>query len=71
MAINTLENGWVQDVFEFTHDQYGTYCDAIVMPPEDYNALPADELAAMKQQRFDNWVAHITEASNTPPDEAA
>lgn len=71
MAVNTLENGWIQDVFQFSHEQYGSYCDAIVLPPEEYNALTADQLAAMKQARFDKWVAHITNASNTPPDEAA
>jgi hypothetical protein len=71
MAVNTLDNGWIQDVFQFSHEQYGAYCDAIVLPPEEYNALTADQLAAMKQARFDNWVAHITDASNAVPDGAA
>lgn len=64
MSINVLENGWVQDSFELTHDVYGVYRDALVMDPEEYNALTEEQIAAMKQQRFDNWVSHIDESSN-------
>jgi hypothetical protein len=63
MSINVLENGWIQDSFELTHDVYGVYRDAIAMDPEEYNALTEGQIAAMKQQRFDNWVAVITAPS--------
>jgi hypothetical protein len=63
MSINVLENGWIQDSFELTHDVYGVYRDALVMDPEEYNALTEEQIAAMKQQRLDNWVAVITAPS--------
>jgi hypothetical protein len=60
---NVLDNGWIQDNFELTHDVYGVYRGAIVMPSEEYNALTPEQLSAMKQQRVDSWAAYITEAS--------
>lgn len=54
-----LENGWFKFDFEKTDGTY-TFRDAIHLPP-DHN-LTEDEIEAMKQQRFDNWLSHI----NTP-----
>ena len=45
------------------HSQYGTFADALVL--EDDHGLTQDEINAMQQQRFDNWVAIIT----APPSE--
>jgi hypothetical protein len=38
--------------------QYGTFSDALHLP--DDNAFTDAEIEAMKQQRFDNWIAVIT-----------
>jgi hypothetical protein len=45
------------------HSQYGTFADALWL--EDDHGLTQDEINAMQQQRFDNWVAIIT----APPSE--
>jgi hypothetical protein len=42
----------------FFHSQYGTFADALVL--EDDHGLTQDEINAMQQQRFDNWIAIIT-----------
>jgi len=39
------------------------FSDALVMPSDQYNALTADEIAAMKQQRYDNCLALVTSVS--------
>lgn len=66
MSITTMDNGWVSDSFSFD-SPYGMFCDALCMPQEQYDALTADEIAAMKQARFDNWIAVI----ETPADPVA
>tara|TARA_R110000822_G_scaffold160750_2_gene301086 strand:+ start:515 stop:685 length:171 start_codon:yes stop_codon:yes gene_type:complete len=43
--------------------QYGTFSDALHLP--DDHAFTEAEIEAMKQQRFDNWIAVIT----APPSE--
>ena len=43
------------------HSQYGTFADALHLP--DDHGLTQDEINAMQQQRFDNWVAIITAPS--------
>ena len=43
--------------------QYGTFSDALVL--EDDHAFTDAEIEAMKQARFDNWIAVIT----APPSE--
>ena len=40
------------------HSQHGTFSDALHL--EDDHGLTQDEINAMQQQRFDNWVAIIT-----------
>lgn len=43
--------------FQF-ETQYGKFCDALHF--EDF-AIPSDEdIEDMKQQRLNNWIAHIT-----------
>ena len=61
MPVTILDNGWISD--SFTIGGPPSYTDAIVMPPDQYNALTADQIEAMKQERYDRWVAMITEAS--------
>lgn len=48
--------------FSFS-SQYGTFSDALHL--EDDHGLTHEEITAMQQQRFDNWIAVIT----TPPTE--
>jgi hypothetical protein len=48
--------------FSFS-SQYGTFSDALHLP-DDHSFTDA-EIEAMKQQRFDNWIAVIT----APPTE--
>ena len=43
--------------FSFS-SQYGTFSDALHLP--DDHAFTDAEIEAMKQQRFDNWIAVIT-----------
>lgn len=50
----------MQIIFEFP-SVYGTFRDALHLP--DDHGLSEAELTAMKQARFDNWVAHIEAAS--------
>ena len=54
--------------FEF-ESEYGVYRDAIVLP-EDHN-LDDAEIDVIKQQRFDNWEAHIVAASEVSEEEIA
>ena len=48
--------------FSFS-SQYGTFSDALYLP--DDHGLSDEQIEAMKQQRFDNWIAVIT----APPSE--
>lgn len=40
------------------HSPHGTFSDALHLP--DDHGLSQDEINAMQQQRFDNWIAIIT-----------
>lgn len=64
MAIVTLDDGLISDSFQIGQEPW-ILNDAIVMPADQYNALTPDELAALKQQRYDNWYAVVT----NPPQE--
>ena len=64
MAVEILENGLVSDQFQIGEPPL-VFNDAIVMPQDQYDALTPDEIAAMKQQRYDNWYALVT----NPPQE--
>jgi len=61
MAVITLEDGLISD--SFTMGDAPMFSDALVMTADQYNALTADEIAAMKQQRYDNWLALVTSVS--------
>lgn len=47
--------------FEFDAHPYGTFRDALHLP-EDHG-LTEDQIQALKQERFDNWMAVV----NPPP----
>lgn len=66
MAIVTLEDGRIADEFVMGTEPY-VLSDAIVMPPEDYAQYSADEIAAMKQSRYDNWIAIVTAPAPEEP----
>ena len=59
MAIVQLEDGRIADEFEIGEEPH-VLRDALVMTPDAYALLSADDIAAMKQARYDNWIAIIT-----------
>jgi hypothetical protein len=59
MAIKMLEDGRIADEFEIGEEPY-VLKDALVMTPDAYALLTPDEIAAMKQARYDNWYAIVT-----------
>ena len=59
MAIVQLEDGRIADEFEIGEEPH-VLKDALVMRPQDYEALTPEEIQAMKQHRYDNWIAIIT-----------
>lgn len=59
MPIKYLEDGRIADEFQIGEEP-NILSDALVMDPADYEALTADEIAAMKQARYDNWIAIVT-----------
>lgn len=59
MAIKYLDDGRIADEFEMGEEPH-ILKDAIVMRPEDYAQYSADEIAAMKQARYDNWYSVVT-----------
>ena len=53
--------------FEF-ESKYGVFRDALHLP--DDHGMTDEQIAAMKQQRFDNWIAVIeAPPADTPPQE--
>lgn len=65
MAVTKIDDVLISDTFLF-ESKYGSYSDAIVMSEEEYNKLSEEDIAAIKQQRFDNWINHI---ENPEPDQ--
>jgi hypothetical protein len=59
MGIVYLEDGRMADEFKIGTEPY-VLSDALVMRPEEYALLTPDEIAAMKQSRYDNWIAIVT-----------
>ena len=47
----------VKITFSFP-SQYGTFSDALWL--EDDHGLTEEQITAMQQQRFDNWIAIVT-----------
>ena len=48
---------YIQRWFQMTKDDGTIFSDVISMPQDEYNALTEDDIAALKQARFDAWVA--------------
>lgn len=44
--------------FEFTHEGFGVFRDALHLP--DDHGLSDEQIEAMKKERFDNWVNIVT-----------
>ena len=69
--INQID-GQVQVIFEKGEGSQ-IYRDAIWMTQADYDATPSSTLDAMKQERYDNWLAIVnampTEQPATTPEE--
>lgn len=69
--INQID-GQVQVIFE-KGEGTQIYRDAIWMSQADYDATPNSTLDAMKQERYDNWLAIVnampTEEPATTPEE--
>jgi hypothetical protein len=59
MAIKVLEDGRIADEFEIGEEPH-ILKDALVMRVSDYESFTPDEIAAMKQARYDNWYAIVT-----------
>jgi hypothetical protein len=68
MAIKYLDDGRLADEFEIGTEPY-VLKDALVMMPDAYEALTPDEIAAMKQMRYDNWYALVTAPPVDAPQE--
>ena len=59
MGIVYLEDGRMADEFEIGAEPY-VLKDALVMMPDAYALLTPDEIAAIKQSRYDKWYAIVT-----------
>jgi hypothetical protein len=59
MAIKVLIDGRIADEFEMG-EQPHVLRDALVMRVSDYDSFTPEEIQAMKQARYDNWIAIIT-----------
>lgn len=46
-----------------------TFTDAIVLDDDVYAAMTTEEITAMQDARFANWVAQVEQASNAPTEE--
>ena len=59
MAIKMLEDGRIADEFEIGEEPY-ILKDALVMRVSDYDSFTPEQIVAMKQARYDNWIAIVT-----------
>jgi hypothetical protein len=59
MAIKVLDDGRIADEFEIGEEPH-VLKDALVMRMSEYEALAPEQIQAMKQARYDNWIAIIT-----------
>jgi hypothetical protein len=69
MGIVYLEDGRMADEFEIGEEPH-VLKDALVMMPDAYALLTPDEIAAMKQSRYDNWIAIVTALPVDAPSDA-
>ena len=69
MGIVYLEDGRLADEFEIGSDPY-VLKDALVMTPDAYALLTAEEVVSLKQARYDKWISIITAppVEDTPSD---
>ena len=58
MAIKMLEDGRIADEFEIGEEPH-ILKDALVMRVSDYDSFTPEQIIAMKQARYDNWIAII------------
>ena len=62
--INQID-GQVQIIFEKSDSTVNqTFRDALWMTQAEYDASSIDTINALKQERFDNWLAIITNMMN-------
>ena len=59
MAIKMLEDGRIADEFEIGEEPFILH-DALVMQASEYELFTPEQLVAMKQARYDNWIAVVT-----------
>jgi hypothetical protein len=59
MAIKMLEDGRIADEFEIGEEPH-VLKDALVMRVSDYDSFTPEQIIAMKQARYDNWIAIVT-----------
>ena len=64
MAIKVLIDGRIADEFEIGEEPH-VLKDALVMRVSDYDSFTPEQIIAMKQARYDKWIAII----NAPPAE--
>jgi hypothetical protein len=63
--INQID-GQVQIIFEKTDSTINqTFRDALWMTQEEYDASSIDRINELKQERFANWLAIVTETYTT------
>ena len=62
MGIVYLDDGRLADQFQIGTEPY-VLSDALVMRPEDYEKMTLEEIAVMKQWRYDKWIAIVTAPS--------
>ena len=58
MAIKMLEDGRIADEFEIGEEPH-VLKDALVMRVSNYDSFTPEQIIAMKQARYDNWIAII------------
>lgn len=59
MPIIQLEDGRIADEFEIGEEPH-ILKDALVMSKSLYATYTPEEISAMKQKRYDNWIAIVT-----------
>ena len=70
MAIKILEDGRIADEFEIGEEPH-VLKDALVMRVSDYDSFTPEQIIAMKQARYDNWIAIVTAPPAEDPTDPA
>ena len=70
MAIKMLEDGRIADEFEIGEEPH-ILKDALVMRVSDYDSFTPEQIIAMKQARYDNWIAIVTAPPAEDPTDPA